>query len=155
MDLSDLVSPTAVFAGTPLNTKKAALQFLSNQAAPLWGLEPDMVLQALDTREKLGTTGFGGGIAIPHGRVAGLDRMVAAVLRPAQPVDWEALDGQPVGLMVMLLGPAEGSGTHLKALARISRALRDRALVAKLCGARDAEAMWTLLCSRQVARTAA
>lgn len=154
MSLSDLLQPSAVFVGAAVASRKAALHFMAQRSAALWSLDPAAVETALALREKLGTTGFGGGAAIPHGGVDGLDRLVAMVLRPAQPLDWEALDGRPVELVVMLLGPTDAGAGHLKALARISRVLRDQTQVGKLRGARDAAALWSLLCHDQAAAAA-
>ncbi|QMW24453.1 PTS sugar transporter subunit IIA [Sandaracinobacteroides saxicola] len=146
MSFDDLICRSTVFVNVAASNKKAAFQALANRTCFQWGIGPEMIVEALHARESLGTTGFGGGIAVPHGRVQTLPRMVGAIMRLAQPIAYEALDGAPVGLMFMLLGPDSAGADHLKALARVSRALRDRALVAKLLGARDADALHALLC---------
>ena len=106
-----------------------------------------MVADALAAREKLGSTAFGGGVAIPHARLAGLDRIVAGAIRLAQPVDFSAVDDVPVDLMLVLFSPPNAGADHLKALARVARLLRDRGLIAKLRGAGSRDAIWALLTS--------
>jgi PTS system nitrogen regulatory IIA component len=113
--------------------------------AAVTGARPAAIAAALTEREALGTTGFGGGCAIPHGRIPGCGRMHAAVLRLAKPIEWQAVDARPVDLLFALVGPDAPGAEHLKMLARISRALRERSLVAKLRGAADASALWALL----------
>jgi nitrogen PTS system EIIA component len=151
----DLLHPDAVMVGLPAAGKARALQMVATRLATVHGLDGDAVLAAMNLREAAGTTGFGGGIAIPHGRLARLPAMVGAVARLAQPIEYGAIDGAPVGLLFVLLAPEGDGAAHLKALARISRALRDRVLLAKLAGARDAAALWALLAGRAEARTAA
>lgn len=150
----DLLAPGAVLAPHGAANKRAAMAALGVRAAGLMGLEAGCVTDALLARERLGSTGFGGGVAIPHGRVDGLRGIGGVVMRLAQPIDWEAIDGRPVDLVFMLVGPEAGGAAHLKALARVSRALRDPALVAKLRGAPDADSLRALLCSNVAALAA-
>ncbi len=145
MDIADILSAEATQTDVRAATKKACFQRAADMLARASGMRAAAIAAALAAREELGTTGFGNGCAIPHGRVAGLARMHAGVLRLAKPVDWEAIDSRPVDLLFVLIGPAEPGVEHLKALARISRMLRDRALVAKLRGAADGSALWALL----------
>ena len=127
MDLSDLIAPTGVISSLKATSKKQALQMLAERAAEMTGLPERTIFQTLLERERLGSTGVGHGIAIPHGKVAGLDRIVGLFARTQTPLDFEALDDRPVDLLFLLLAP-EGSGAdHLKALARIARVLRDEA----------------------------
>ncbi len=144
MDLSDLVAADAVAVDFAAANRRIVLEQAAALLAASSGVAADTLLAALLEREKLGTTGFGAGTAIPHGRVPGMARISGAIVRLASPVDWGAVDGLPVDLVVALAGPDEGGADNLKALARVSRALRDKALVAKLRGCRDAGALWAL-----------
>lgn len=145
-DLSDLVSPDLVVVGMPATTKKALFQQLGALAAAgAPGLDARVVTDALAAREKLGSTGFGAGIALPHARIPGLSRIVAMVARLAQPIDVAAVDDQPVDVVVALLSPPEAGATHLKALARVARRFRDPRFVAKLRGAGSRDAIYALL----------
>ena len=143
-DLSDLLSPTAVFAGIAAPNKKALFQQLAGHAADLSGVDARLVVDRLVERERLGTTGFGGGIAIPHGKVDSLDHVVGLFVRLAQPIDFQAIDDLPVDLVFVLLSPTDAGVEHLKALSRVSRRLRDRAFVAKLRGAGSPDALHAL-----------
>jgi PTS system nitrogen regulatory IIA component len=132
MDLSDLVAPEGVTASLKATSKKQALQMLSGKAAELTGLAERDIFTTLLERERLGSTGVGHGVAIPHGKLPGLESVVGLFARAQQPLDFEALDDQPVDLLFVLLAP-EGSGAdHLKALARIARVLRDEVLAEKI-----------------------
>lgn len=144
MRVCDMVAREAV-ALEAAATRRLVLERCAQRLEPATGRPAADILDALLAREQRGTTGFGGGTALPHGRIAGLVRPVLAVVRLAQPVDWQALDGAPVDIVLALMsGEADGAG-HLKALAAASRLLRDRAFVAKLRGARDADALWALV----------
>jgi PTS system nitrogen regulatory IIA component len=145
MTLDQLVGPDAILIGITPPSRKAAFHLLAQQLAPALGVEADAIFQALAEREKLGTTGFGGGIAIPHGRVAGISGIHAAVAILAQPIDYGAVDQRPVDLLFALLAPEDAGALHLKALARVSRALRDPHFAARLRGARDAGAVRAIL----------
>jgi nitrogen PTS system EIIA component len=158
MLISDIITPTAVLPSVRATSKKQLLQVLARQAAVLSGLEPDEIVTALLTREKAGTTALGGGLAIPHGRMATLGRPFAVFAHLETPIDFDALDGAPVDLVAVLLSPEAGSGTagtlHLKALAALSRALRDRQLCDKLRGCRDSDAAYALLTAGDAKRAA-
>ena len=145
MDFQELLAPSAVALDVPAATKRAVFSAAASLLSDEIGVSEEAIVAALSERERLGTTGFGDGNAIPHGRVPGLQRMVAAVVRTAEPVDWAAVDAMPVDLIVALLGPAEAGADHLKALALVSRTLRDRTLVEKMRGAVEPGALWTLL----------
>jgi PTS system nitrogen regulatory IIA component len=144
-DFSDLLDPDTVLARVSVPTKKHLLQSLATTAADAYALDAASVLDTLVEREKLGSTGFGGGIAIPHGRVEGLERVVGVVAQLVQPVDYQAIDDLPVDLAFMLLSPPRAGAEHLKALARVSRSLRDRGFVAKLRGVGSPDALYALL----------
>ena len=143
--LGDLLLPDGVLFGISAANKRQLFMQLAGHAARLTGLESATLLQALLEREAQGTTGFGGGTAIPHVRVAGLSQVVATVATLAAPVDYAALDGLPVDLVVLMLAPTAAGADHLKALARISRLLRDREATAKLRGAASADALAAIL----------
>jgi PTS system nitrogen regulatory IIA component len=153
-DFTDLLRPETVLANVPVSSKKAMFQLLAGAVANEHGIEPREVVERLAEREKLGSTGFGGGVAIPHGKIAGLDRILGAVVRLAQPLDFQAIDDLPVDLVFMLLSPPDAGAEHLKTLARVSRALRDTGFVAKLRGAGSSDALFALLTASE-ARDAA
>lgn len=144
-DLSDLLVPEAVLAGVTAANKKALFQQLGAAAARAYGVDAKLATERLAEREKLGSTGFGGGIAIPHGKLDGLPHVVAVFARLEQPVDFAAVDDLPVDLVFMLLSPTTAGAEHLKALASVSRRLRDRNFAAKLRGAGSTDALFALL----------
>jgi PTS system nitrogen regulatory IIA component len=145
MPLTDLLVPQAVVPALRVSSKKQALQELAARAAALSGQNERDVFEVLMQRERLGSTGIGSGIAIPHGKLAKLDRLYGAFARLERPIDFEALDGQPVDLMFLLLAPEGAGADHLKALARIARLLRDPEVARKLRESRDAEALYAVL----------
>lgn len=145
MIIADLITPQSVIANFRVSSKKQALQELAKKAASLVGQPEKLVFDVLSERERLGTTGVGLGIAIPHGKLPGLDRMTGLFARLDRPVDFEAIDNQPVDLIFLLLAPEDAGADHLKALARVSRLLRDRAVCAKLRGTDNADALYALL----------
>lgn len=145
MDLGDLISPQAVFPELRVKNKKQALQELSDKAAVITGLRGRDIYETLLQRERLGSTGVGRGIAIPHGRVEKLDRIVSLFARLPEPIDFDALDGEPVDLIFLLLAPEHAGADHLKALARISRLLREPSAIEKLRGSKDGTALYAVL----------
>ena len=145
MALTDLVVPQAVVPALRVNSKKQALQELATRAAAMSGRSEREVFDVLMQRERLGSTGIGSGIAIPHGKLAKLDRLFGVFARLERPVDFEALDGQPVDLLFLLLAPEAAGADHLKALARVARLLRDPEVARKLRESRDAEAIYAVL----------
>jgi len=145
MEIVDLITPASVIANFRVANKKQALQELAKRAAIVTGQPEKLIFDVLSERERLGTTGVGMGIAIPHGKLAGVERMTGVFARLERPIDFEAIDDQPVDLIFLLLAP-EGAGTeHLKALARVSRLLRDRAICTKLRGTDNQDALYALL----------
>lgn len=144
-DFTDLLAADSVVAGMAATNKKAVLQHVAVIASRATGGDAGAIAESLAEREKLGTTGFGGGVAIPHARLEGLERMVGVFARLSQPVEFKAIDQLPVDIVFMLLSPAAAGAEHLKALARISRRLRERGFVAKLRGAGSADALYALL----------
>jgi nitrogen PTS system EIIA component len=145
MPLSDLVAPQAVIPALKVNNKKQALQELAARAAELTGLAEREILEILQQREKLGSTGIGNGIAIPHGKLAKLARLFGLFARLDRPIDFEALDGQPVDLVFLLLAPEGAGADHLKALARVARHLRSADTTKMLRDSHDAEAIYAVL----------
>ncbi|MBK5912234.1 PTS IIA-like nitrogen-regulatory protein PtsN [Rhodothalassium salexigens] len=126
MDMADLIGPDAIIASAEPRSKKQALQDIATLAAGKTGLDEDAVVTALLKRERLGSTGVGQGVAIPHAKMAGLDRVVGAFARLKKPVAFDAVDDKPVDLVFLLLAPEDASAEHLKALAQVSRQLRSR-----------------------------
>lgn len=146
-DFSDILAADAVFHDLAAGSKKALFPALAGLLAARAGLDKADVAERLGERERLGSTGFGGGVAIPHGKVDGLDRVVGLFAKLERPIDFAAIDGLPVDLVFVLLSPPEAGVDHLKALARVSRRLRDRGFVAKLRGAGSADALYALFLS--------
>jgi len=145
MSLNDLIAPQAVIASLKANSKKQALIELSEKAAELSGIDSREVLDALIQRERLGSTGIGGGIAIPHGKLAKCTRIFGVFARLEKPIDFEALDDAPVDLMFLLIAPENAGADHLNALSRAARVLRDQSLVATLRSTRDPSAIYSIL----------
>ena len=145
MDLSDILAIDGIDAALNVANKKALFQQLGVAAARRTGLGAKEIVAALNDRERLGSTGFGGGVAIPHGKIEGLPSMFGYFARLTSPIEFQAVDNAPVDLVFLLLSPPDAGADHLKALARVSRALRDRQTVAKLRGARSRDAMFALL----------
>lgn len=146
MDVSDLLlTPQSVIADLKVASKAEALAVLAERAAGLTGLEAVTIYHALVERERLGTTGVGHGVAIPHARMPALDRMRVVFARLAQPINFEAVDEQPVDLLFLVLSSERAGADHLKALARISRLLHDAALCRKLRGTDTVDGLCGLL----------
>jgi nitrogen PTS system EIIA component len=144
-DVGDLITPRGVIAQLRAPGKKQVLQELARRAAAMTGIADKRIYDALAERERLGTTGIGTGIAIPHCRLPELNRLYGMFARLERPIPFEAIDDQPVDLVFLLLAPAEAGAEHLKALARVSRLLRDKAMCEKLRGANSADALYALL----------
>ncbi|MBN9249128.1 MAG: PTS IIA-like nitrogen regulatory protein PtsN [Mesorhizobium sp.] len=145
MALNDLVDVPAIMPALKANSKKQLLQLLSERAAVISGIPERDICDTILQRERLGATGVGNGIAILHGKLAGVKRITGVFARLETPVDFEALDDQPVDLVFLLLAPEGAGADHLKALSRIARVLRDSDTVAKIRGTRDAAAIHALL----------
>jgi PTS system nitrogen regulatory IIA component len=154
MVIADLLSPQAVAAKLRGANKKQALQELAKRAAPHLGCDEKRLFEILMERERLGSTGIGNGVAVPHGRLAGMAAPKGFFARLEKPVDFEAVDSRPVDLIFLLLTPEGASGDHLKALALVSRLLRDRAICEKLRGTDRAEALYALLIDRTASHAA-
>ncbi len=145
MELSDLIAPESVVPSLRVTSKKQALQELAKRAAELTGQPERAVFEVLIERERLGTTGVGHGIGIPHGKLPELDRLYGLFARLDTAIDFDAIDEQPVDLIFVLLAPETAGADHLKALARVSRLFRDRAICDKLRGSDNADAIYALL----------
>jgi PTS system nitrogen regulatory IIA component len=154
MEVADLLSPDGVIPNLRVTSKKQALQELARRAAELSGASERAIFDVLLERERLGTTGVGNGIAIPHGKLPGLTRLYGMFARLEQPIPFEAIDEQPVDLIFLLLAPEGAGADHLKALARVSRLLRDRGICDKLRGTDKADAIYALLTDSTASRAA-
>ncbi len=154
VSICDLLQGGAIWPGFEAAGKKQLLQDMARHAASVLGFEEHVLFDVLWEREKLGTTGVGRGIAIPHGRVAGLDEVRGFFVRLAAPIDYEAVDDHPVDLVFMLLAPETAGADHLHALAAVSRALRDPLLCEQLRKASDEKAIARLLRAAPAAEAA-
>ena len=154
MRVTDLIVPEAILPVLKVNTKKQALQELSERAADVSGLVAREVFDALLQRERLGSTGIGNGIAIPHGKLAKATSIFGIFARLDKPIDFGALDGAPVDLFFLLIAPDSVGADHLKALARVARVLRDPGVTAKLRATRDAAGLYAILTQEQASHAA-
>lgn len=145
MSLEEIIDVHSVLPAVKAQNKKQLLQDLAQAMGKSLALDHRIVFETLLTREKLGSTGIGQGIAIPHGKLNSLDRVHGLFARLSQPIEFDAIDSMPVDLVFVLLAPDQAGADHLKALARISRTLRDPAVVAKLRGTDTAEGLYAIL----------
>lgn len=154
MNLADIVSEGAILPDLKVSSKKQLLQAISEKAAEVSGLSARSIFDTILQRERLGSTGVGKGIAIPHGKFADFDRIQGVFARLHQPVDFEALDEQPVDIVFLLLAPETAGADHLKALSRIARLLRDPTRIAKLRATSDAAALYAFLIEERASNAA-
>jgi PTS system nitrogen regulatory IIA component len=154
MEIADLITLEGVVPNLKVANKKQALQELAKRAAEVTGQYERAIFEVLLERERLGTTGVGNGIAIPHGKLPQLTRLYGLFARLEKPINFEAIDEQPVDLIFLLLAPEQAGADHLKALARVSRLLRDRGICEKLRGSDSAEALYALLVDSTASRAA-
>lgn len=145
MELSDILGVDAVRAPTRATSKKRLLQNLADMADQVYHLPAETAYKMLMEREALGPTGVGRGVAIPHARFSGVPRVVGLFTRLEKPVDFEAIDRQPVDLVFALFAPETAGADHLKALARVSRTLRSEAVCDKLRSTFDPSALYAIL----------
>lgn len=145
MNIEDILEPTAVLANLRATSKKQLLQELSKAAATVFESDSRQIFDILVERERLGSTGVGSGLAIPHGKLPQLSNLRGMFARLEKPVDFDAIDDQPVDLVFLLLAPEGAGADHLKALARVSRIMRDRAFCDKLRGSDSPDAIYALL----------
>ncbi|HYG91688.1 MAG TPA: PTS IIA-like nitrogen regulatory protein PtsN [Azospirillum sp.] len=152
--MHDLITPQAILANLKAGSKKQALQDMARKAAELTGQHERAIFDVLLERERLGTTGVGHGIAIPHGKLPSLERVHGVFARLERPIDFDAIDEQPVDLIFLLLAPEHAGADHLKALARVSRLLRDQNMCEKLRGSDSADAIYALLTQLEASHAA-
>jgi nitrogen PTS system EIIA component len=145
MLVSQFLDFEAIRIDLTVNNKRQLFGLLAQVAGGRLAIAPALIADAIGDRERIGSTGFGGGVAIPHGKLAGLDRVYAMVARLAAPLDYKAIDGNNVDLVFLLLSPPDAGAEHLKALAAISRLVRNAATVEKLRGARSRDALAAVL----------
>jgi nitrogen PTS system EIIA component len=155
MSLAQFLRADAIIPALKAVGKKQALQELAHKASELTGLDEREIFDTLLQRERLGSTGVGDGIAIPHGKLSKLTAMTAIFARLEKPVEFEAIDGAPVDLIFMLLAPEGAGADHLKALARVARVMRDAQTVESLRKAKDPSALYAILTQEGVAATSA
>jgi len=154
MELSRILKPEAVKAIGTMSSKKRLFQHLGEVAASAYGLSASDAVDALQERESLGPTGVGHGVALPHARLEGLTEVVGAFLKLEKPLDFEAVDRQPVDLVFALFAPMDSGVDHLKALALVSRTMRDSAICAKLRANEDPAALHAVLTEEQATQAA-
>ncbi len=152
MALNDILAIPAVFPALRVGSKKQALQELAARAADILNRDEREIFETLNQRERLGSTGVGHGIAIPHGKLPKMDKLFGTFARLEKPVDFEALDGEPVDLVFLLLAPEAAGADHLKALARVARLLRDPEIAKKLRESRDAEAIYAVMTAAEAGK---
>ncbi|MEQ7874053.1 PTS sugar transporter subunit IIA [Sphingomonas sp. ASV193] len=145
MNLVDFLDLEAIRFDLAAGSKRGLLNTLSQIAGQRLGIDGAAIAETVAERERLGSTGFGGGVAIPHGKLDGIDRVYGLVARLAQPIDYKAIDGEKVDLVFLLLSPRDAGAEHLKALASISRLVRDAGTLGKLRGARSRDALAAVL----------
>jgi PTS system nitrogen regulatory IIA component len=141
MQLSDFLDFDAIKTALPGGNKRSLLQQMANAAAQRLGRDPTEILASIVERERLGSTGFGQGVAIPHGKIEGLSSVYGLFARLSEPVDYKAIDGDPVDLVFLLLSPPDAGADHLKALASVSRVVRHAPTLEKMRGARSRDAL--------------
>ena len=152
--MRDIISTKSIFLDLDVPNKKDAIQQLAQNAAQVTGKDPLAIFDVLWAREKLGTTGVGGGIAIPHARWQGIEQVQGFFARMAKPIAFDAVDDKPVDLVFLLLAPETAGADHLHALATVSRVLRDRVLCELLRKAKDEQAIYQLLVQNETAEAA-
>ena len=145
MQLSEFLDFDAIKPSLSGGTKRALLQQMAQFAAGRLQVDAAEILSSVSERERLGSTGFGQGVAIPHGKIEGLARIYCMFARLSEPVDYKAIDGQPVDLIFLLLSPPDAGAEHLKALAAISRVTRHAPTLEKMRGARSRDALAAVL----------
>jgi PTS system nitrogen regulatory IIA component len=145
MRLAEFLDFDAIKTSLPGGNKRSLLQQLANLAGQRLNCDPAMILASLNEREQLGSTGFGQGVAIPHGKIDGLSSIYGLFARLGEPVDFKAIDGRPVDLVFLLLSPPDAGAEHLKALAAISRVTRHVPTLEKMRGARSRDALAAVL----------
>lgn len=154
MKFIDLITPTAVKVVTSSSSKKRLMHDVADLAESAYGLKAPRILESWMERESLGPTGVGHGVALPHSRVEGLDSVVGAFILLERPIDFDAVDRQPVDLVFGLFAPLEAGVEHLKALALVSRSLRNPSLCAKLRANPNSSTLYTILTAAEAEKAA-
>jgi PTS system nitrogen regulatory IIA component len=154
MDISKLLNPGGVRVVGHMTSKKRLFQDIADAAAQVWGINPSVVVDGLQERESLGPTGVGHGIALPHARLDELDRIVGLFVRLEKPLDYDSVDRQPVDLIFALLAPKDSGVDHLKALALVSRTMRDASVVTKLRANSDPAKLYAILTEARTSQAA-
>lgn len=147
MRLTELLDFDSIRVGLGVGNKRQLLHQLGQTAGARLGFDPALIVDSIVERERLGSTGFGNGVAIPHGKVEGLTQIYAMLVRLAEPVDYKAIDGLPVDIVFLLLSPPDAGAAHLKALAAVSRTVRNGTTLEKMRGARSRDALAAVLMS--------
>lgn len=155
MELPDILTEESVLYCTGISSKNDLFARIAQHAGEALQQDPVVVLEALNNREALGSTGLGEGIAIPHGKVPGLTQVMAILVRLDKPIEYEAVDDRPVDIVVALLAPMGAGAEHLKALSRVARALRSEATVEALRATEDPARLYAILTAPQAAHKAA
>lgn len=145
MEISEFLSPDDVFLSVKVKSRKQLLQKVSELCAKKLGLEEIAVFEALFQRERLGSTGLGNGIAVPHGKLTGIEDLFGMFIQLREPIEFDAVDGQPVDLFFVLLAPENSGAEHLKALAKVARVLREGELVSQLRSDTSSQSIFALL----------
>jgi nitrogen PTS system EIIA component len=153
--MNGILTPDSVLPSLHVTSKKQALHELARRASAITGNSERAIFDVLVERERLGSTGVGRGVAIPHGKLASLDRVYGFFARLTRPIDFDAVDEHPVDLMFLLLAPEGAGADHLKALARVSRLLRDDGMLDRLRGCETADALFSLLNEQEASSHAA
>ncbi len=153
-DFTKLFSHDQILVGIKPNSKKQIIGMLAEKASPLCQIPSNRITDIVLEREKLGSTGAGHGIAIPHGRIEGLDRMYGFCAVLAEPVDYDAVDNMPVDILIMLLAPERAGAEHLRVLAKVSRMLRNQGTCERLRGCTDTDAIYAILCEDKLTSAA-
>ena len=154
MEIAEILSQESVLPNLKVTSKKQALQELSKRVAKIYNLEEREVFDVLLEREKLGSTGVGNGIAIPHGKIEALEQLRGYFARLERAVDFEAIDERPVDLIFLLLAPESAGADHLKGLAQVSRLMRDKTVCEKLRGSDSPDALYALLTDKTANKAA-
>src|SRR3990170_7061360 len=145
MQLSDFLDFESIRVGLSAGKKRKLLQLLGQLAGARIGFEPAAIVDTVAERERLGSTGFGNGVAIPHGKIEGLTQVYCLAARLSEAIDYKAVDGRRVDLVFFLLSPPDAGAEHLKALAAVSRVIRHDPTLEKLRGARSRDAFAAVL----------
>jgi nitrogen PTS system EIIA component len=154
MNLAEIIDARAVLPQLKAQNKKQLLQELAQAISPILAVDHRIIFESLLTREKLGSTGLGQGIAIPHGRLPNIARVYGLFARLATPIAYDSVDGEPVDLVFVLISPTQAGADHLKALARISRLLREPETMKKLRGTETSEGLYAILTEPTATATA-